>query len=243
MANPATKTTGSWFSTSKDQFHRWSKRKILWRHQEVATARWTAKQSSYLAELPNSTEAVPRTTVELARVVRFILFFIGMDRVAILGDLFIVGGVPMSFFFNFNTRHGDSLATDGSVNSAPHLARSSFCCQTRSPIAGGKDTKGRQTVFFHHSGSYERTTTGRTLFREKTTAGTLHNKMECASENSKLDQSESVLKTKDWHSGKRDPMLSSLITLYQPTVLKTWLRRSSWTWYLCRANCCRIKLQ
>ena len=55
-------------------------------------------------------------------------------------------------FFNFNgvslTRHGDSLVTDSSVNSAPQFARSQFCCQTRSLIAGGKDTKGRQTAFF-----------------------------------------------------------------------------------------------
>ena len=37
-------------------------------NQELATARSTAKQSSDIAEVPNSTEAVPRKTVEVAHL-------------------------------------------------------------------------------------------------------------------------------------------------------------------------------
>ena len=69
-------------------------------NQECATTMWTAKQSSNPAELPNSTDAIQRTssrtTVEVAHVVRFIFFFIGMDRIAIFHKL---GGLPMIWIY------------------------------------------------------------------------------------------------------------------------------------------------
>ena len=92
-------------------------------HQELATSRCTTKQSSDLADLPNSTEAIPRmssrTIVEVAHVVRFTLFFIGMDRIAILVDLFTVEGLPKFF-----------IGT-GCVNRTTHFARitrANFSC-------------------------------------------------------------------------------------------------------------------
>ena len=58
-------------------------------------------------------------------------------------------------------------------------------------IAGGTESKGgRQTVFLHISGSYERTTKRRTLRCEGATRGTLSNEVESAPECSLLDQLE-----------------------------------------------------
>ena len=71
---------------AQDLSHRWTEGKIGGResHQELAT------------------EAIPRTSssrtaVGLANVVKFtFLFFIGMDRIAILVDLLKVGGLPLN---------------------------------------------------------------------------------------------------------------------------------------------------
>ena len=74
------RTTVSWFPT-----HRMS----------LSTGSWTVKQSPSPAEFPISTEAIPRTsprtTVEVAYVVRFTLFFCSMVRLTIFVDFFKVG--------------------------------------------------------------------------------------------------------------------------------------------------------
>ena len=59
-------------------------------NHEYAPAGWAAKQSSNSPELPNSPKTVSRKIMEVAHLVRLILFLVGMDRIAILVDLFKV---------------------------------------------------------------------------------------------------------------------------------------------------------